>query len=141
MIVLLFEPAGLFLPDELLLSITSLDPAATVQYYCSWINTPSDVLPYRNSGGFIIGPPAPINVPPPTLIPPQVQEITEITIYNPGPSPISVSIDFQRGATGISSRLMRCALPGEQTLSYNATIGGNGSWRVYDNSSFLISPR
>ena len=140
MIVLLFEPGGLALPDDLLINVNSIDPAATAQWYCTWYNSPSTTLPYRNNGIQGIGIVA-MNVPAPTLKPSQIQEITEITIYNPGPSPISVTIEFRRGFSGVTTRLMTCALGGEQTLSYNATPGNNGSWQVYDNSAFLFSSR
>jgi hypothetical protein len=128
-------------------------PLVGVTWYCSWNYIQGcSGAPYRNNGvasfpvAFVLNPPiSMVSVAfPPSLTPPQLLEITEITINNPltvagGQGPVNVYIDFFNGATGISSRIMRCSLGLGQTLTYKATPGNNGIWLSYDTRGHIVN--
>jgi hypothetical protein len=140
MIVLLWEATALK-PDNLLITTNAVSLVQPVSWYCSWINSSSPEIPFRNNIDAMAPGTAIMNLPSPIQTPPIIQEVREVTVSNPGPNPVQVLIQFQNGNTGLISTLLNSMLPGGSTLSYNASPGENGVWQRFDNTGFLVSSR
>jgi hypothetical protein len=140
MIVLLWEAAAPK-PDNLLIATTAVSAIQPVSWYCSWINSSSPEIPFRNNIDAMAPGTAIMNIPSPIQTPSIIQEVREVTVFNPGPDPVQVQIQFENGNTGLISTLVNSMLPGGSTLSYNATPGENGVWQRFDYTGFLVSSR
>lgn len=157
MYVLVNNPPPNF-PDDIQLITEAAFPMGggnpTIAWYCSW-NTAQGCCggPYRNTGiaptvataAFALSAPTSLISAafPPTLAPLQLLEVTEITVHNPlsaGPAsgPVNVFIVFFNGA-GLSTTIMRCSLGGGHTLSYKASPGQNGEWKLFDTKAHLVN--
>jgi hypothetical protein len=158
MIILANNPAP-NLPDDIQIITEAAfimgGAGAALTWYCSW-NTSQGCSggPFRNAGiapvaataAFTASAPASLISAafPPTLAPPQLLEVTEITIHNPltvagGFGPVSVFVVYYDGANVSSTFIMRCNLYQGNTLSYRATPGNNGTWQIYDGSANVIT--
>ncbi len=121
--------------DVLTIETSGIALAPPLQWYVSWdiaIN-PRPALEFDRNFGVL---PGPLTVPMTPAVPPaQIFVIQQVTVYNPNPQPVVVSISLN----GPPNILFICVLSTTHTLQYNTSPNGYMGWQIFDGQGQLVS--
>jgi hypothetical protein len=122
---------------------TALTPGQELPCYCSWINSGSP-NPFGAQYTALPGSGAITQIA--TMTATLAMQISEITISNSTPSPtppvanpLPVNIDIYIFDGPNYYKLYQCTLQAAETLTYNPTLGANGTWTIFSSRGQAVS--